>query len=392
VHDVAVIGGGPAGCAAAITLARLGRSVTLLERNRGSRDGFCGEFLSPDGVGSLEALGALDDVLSANPALVSHWRVHGPSHELSGRLPGPALGITRAALDPKLREAARRQGVKVREGAHVQRVETDGRRFEVALSSGRRLGARHIVGATGRSARIPGLNAEGEQRPREYVAFKAHFRGPEAHREIRLFPLGGAYVGVGQVDGQRTNVCYLARRQEYEAAGGTPAGLLESASRTHPAWARCWSALEPVSERWLSTGGLFFRRRDVEPRPGVTLCGDAAGLVSPFLGEGMSMALEAGSLAGSLIHDRFDEPTELVHDYSRAWTTRFDRRMRLGERFQRLLLSKHADLAIGSLTLVPAVARLVVSRSRSGDLVKRGARALEERGRGGLGDSSRVAG
>jgi flavin-dependent dehydrogenase len=52
-----IIGGGPAGTAAAITLARAGRAVTLIERNADPTDKVCGDFLSVDAMAQAEALG-----------------------------------------------------------------------------------------------------------------------------------------------------------------------------------------------------------------------------------------------------------------------------------------------------------------------------------------------
>src|SRR5437016_13078771 len=67
--DVAVIGAGPAGCAAAIAAARAGASVRLFERGPYPRHKVCGEFVSP------EALALLRELLPNAPALTNAARI-----------------------------------------------------------------------------------------------------------------------------------------------------------------------------------------------------------------------------------------------------------------------------------------------------------------------------
>ena len=92
-----IIGGGPAGAAAAITLAQAGRPVTLIERNTGAHHKVCGDFLSADTVRLIGELGV--DLEPLGPAPISRVRVVHGAAEASAALPFPAVGLSRMALD-----------------------------------------------------------------------------------------------------------------------------------------------------------------------------------------------------------------------------------------------------------------------------------------------------
>jgi flavin-dependent dehydrogenase len=126
-RDVAVIGGGPAGSAAALVLARGGRDVVLFERSRGAPPKLCGEFLSARGVRALERIGAIDAVRSGGAIEVSSWSVASARREFRRRFARPGLAISRSALDPTLRALSQSQGADVIEGARVASVEWSAR-------------------------------------------------------------------------------------------------------------------------------------------------------------------------------------------------------------------------------------------------------------------------
>ncbi|MBY0336905.1 MAG: FAD-dependent oxidoreductase, partial [Acetobacteraceae bacterium] len=117
VTEVAVIGGGPGGCAAAIALARAGRRVTLFERDAEPRESVCGEFLGGDAAAALRTLSLDPAALGAVP--LSSCRVAAGGFEAASPLPFAAFGLSRRVLDGGLREAARAAGVAVVAGVPV---------------------------------------------------------------------------------------------------------------------------------------------------------------------------------------------------------------------------------------------------------------------------------
>src|SRR5256885_9468328 len=128
--DAIVVGGGPAGSATALLLARAGASVLLLDRARFPRHKACSEYLSPATTPILERLGVLAAVERAAHAQLYGMTVVAPSGAaVSGRFaadhghapPRPySLAVSRAIFDLTLLRAAAREGADVREGTTVE--------------------------------------------------------------------------------------------------------------------------------------------------------------------------------------------------------------------------------------------------------------------------------
>src|SRR5579884_1706008 len=106
VRSLAVIGGGPAGCAAAMAALAEGCDVTLYEKARFPRHKVCGEFLSPEVLPVLEAMGLADSFFAAGPARLARAVLHIGRTEKRFRLPEPAFSLSRHTLDRLLLEEA----------------------------------------------------------------------------------------------------------------------------------------------------------------------------------------------------------------------------------------------------------------------------------------------
>ena len=311
--DVAVVGGGPAGAAAAIRLARQGRDVVLVDRATFPRDKICGDGLTAGALRLLEQLG-LDPVAVPSWQPVDDVVVRSPSgHEATFPLPrgkgAYAVVARRTELDAALLDVARDAGVKVHDGHACTGAEERPDRVVLEVEGIGPVAARYAIGADGMWSPLrKHLGASTPGYLGEWHAFRQYFTqvGPRAASELFVwfepdllpgyawsFPLpgGGANVGFGiQRDGGK-----VARVQDMKqlwpellarphiAAVLGPHAQPESPHRAWPIPAR-------VDDVVLTTRRTLF-------------VGDAAAATDPMTGEGIGQALLTGLLAADAIAD-----------------------------------------------------------------------------------------
>ena len=310
-YDLLVIGGGPGGTSAAITAARAGARVLLLERGRFPRHKVCGEFVSTESLTLLKwLLGDSHRDLLQRSLPITDSRLF-----LDGRIvPVPvkpsAASIARYDLDQALWCAAEKAGVTALQETTVQQIEGDGP-IRVATSAGELRGLA-VINATGRWSNLKTGNSANGTR---WLGIKAHFYG-DTDPSVDLYFFDGGYCGVQPVrapDGTTVlNACALVRPEV--------AATLEEVLGRHPLLAersRSWTAtFAPVS-----TFPVILR--DPVPVSGnVFNVGDAAGFVDPFVGDGISLALRGGNLAAGNLSSFFEGLTSLkqsLDDYARAY-------------------------------------------------------------------------
>jgi flavin-dependent dehydrogenase len=377
--EALVIGGGPAGCSAAIRLAQLGVQTRLCEARAYPHPKVCGEFLSLECDGLLRelGLGALLAEQGAVPIRVACLTApDGAAWET--RLPGTAWSLSRHSLDAALARQASRQGVDVREGTTVLRVSGDlerGFELETRTSTGavETVRARFVVAAHGkRGALDRTLRRAFLSRPQPFLALKAHFRGPSLSDRIELHAFPGGYCGLSNVENGLANVCLLVHERIFRAVlpPNSP-GLLAFVTwmRSQNAHLDHWlSRAKPVDAHWLSIGQVpFVQKRAVVND--VLMAGDSAGLIAPLAGDGIAMALQAGLLAagyGAEYLRRELSARELRRCYADAWRREFAWRLRLGRVLQACMLRPRLiSLALRVIALIPALGGYLIRQTRT---------------------------
>jgi flavin-dependent dehydrogenase len=289
-----IVGGGPAGAAAAIALARGGGAPELIERSAGPRDVVCGGFLGWDALGALKRLGVDVGLLGARP--IGRVRLVSGRRIVEAELPKAAAGLSRRILDEALLAAAAEAGAIVSRGRTVRAAEGPRR---VRLDDGEEIEAEALFLATGKHE-LRGLARALEGRREPLAAGLRTALPPSAALEaalagtIELHLFDDGYAGLLlQADGS-ANFCLSVSRARLAASGGPDALLAEIlcdapilAERLGGA-ARGWDAIAGVPYGWRAGGGVA----------GLFRVGDQAAVIASIAGDGVAIALASGLGAG----------------------------------------------------------------------------------------------
>jgi flavin-dependent dehydrogenase len=282
--DVFVVGGGPAGLAAAIAARTRGFDVTVADGVQPPIDKPCGEGLMPDTLSVLKQLG-----VTINPAegfAFRGIRFIGEGSQVDASFPiGRGIGLRRPLLHQKMIEQAQRVGVRLLWNSTVSGLCAEG-----AVVGGVTIAARWIVGADGIRSRVRrwcGLEAPVQIEPR--YAFRRHYRVKPWTDCMEIYWGQNAQAYVTPVDHQTCCVAVISRNPTLRSA---------SIAAEFPKLAERLASAEASAESGAVTltSGL---RRVYQDR--VALIGDASGSVDAITGEGLYLSFrQALALADAL--------------------------------------------------------------------------------------------
>jgi len=342
--DVAIVGAGPAGSAAASVLARSGYAVALIDKKNFPRDKLCGDFINPNNLALFRDLGVEEAIFAAPHRRVTGFRitaVSGAAAEarFSRRNDGETFGlaIRRTLLDRILLEQARRLGALVQTGCRVERLARDDRGWRLAAAGGESWRARFLIGADGRNSWVAAqIGAASAAMSGRAVGFQLRLRerfngseygAPDGEAiEIHLFP--GGYAGVASTgDGAMTLGLAIDKRALPRAH--VKDFLVNERLGQNPFLKQILRRSEAGELR--SVYPVYFRRRR-SFADAALLVGDAARVTEPISGEGVYFALQSGLLAAETLDGalkRGDASTNFLRGYEQACARAFRSRVML---------------------------------------------------------------
>ncbi len=346
MEPIEIIGGGLSGLTAAVVLARQGKPVRVFEKKRYPCVKLCGEFLSPEGLGALARISQrttqqLEGELALRAIKKFTW-VSRRAQKLELNMAPGGWAVRREVLDPWLAELAGSLGADVQLGVPGK------------PTSPRQLWA---TGKEHAGLRSPYFAVKG------YVGDGGAGSANDVlqRRDIILYQLRGGYMGFTRMQDGSLSYCALLDRRRTDATWrySNWAQLCAGIFTTN-AELQTWApSARVLLENHVGAALFDFETRAVV-REGRWYAGDAVQLVPPFVGDGMSMAIEGGELAArALLADW--TPAQ----YQTAWSQQFSPRVRTARMLHPLLWLKFAhEPAVSVLRRLPGVVQWLYTQTR----------------------------
>ena len=374
IWDVAIIGGGLAGLAAAIQLAKKGFHVVLFEKEAYPYHKVCGEYISMESWNFLQSLGV--PLQNMQLPIITTLQLTAPNGKrLQTLLPLGGFGISRFTLDGLLANIAKENGVTLLEESRVEEVVQKGQEtFEISFNQKgitKNIMAKVAAGAFGKrsnldvkwkrpfiSNRTPGHN--------NYVGIKYHVQTDWPQHLIGLHNFKDGYCGISKIEEEKYCLCYLTTAKNLKDNGSSVEALQQNVLSRNPHLKNIFCNSEVVKGFPVSIAQISFSKK-AQVENGMLMLGDAAGMITPLCGNGMSMALHSSKIAAQLIEQYLLGHTtqqQLQQQYAQLWQQHFGSRIATGRLLQRFFGSeKMSNWFVQLFKTAPFLAASVIKKT-----------------------------
>jgi menaquinone-9 beta-reductase len=337
IYDVAIVGGGLAGLSLSILLARKGHRICLFEKETYPFHKVCGEYISMESWDFLVSLGLpLNDW---GLPKIQQLKVTAPNGEsITGLLPLGGFGISRYKLDAALAAIAQRENVDLFENTKVNDIHFDNDHHQIETSIGLFISS-IACACYGKKANldVKWKRSFLKHQMQNYVGVKYHVRAQLPEMQIALHNFPGGYCGISKIEDERFCLCYLTNSENLRKSGQSISVMEENILKRNPVLRKLLDKVNILFEEPVTIAQINFEQKS-QVENHVLCVGDAAGMITPLCGNGMSMALHASKIAGEAISSFINKKImrdELEKRYQTNWNRQFSSRLRTGRIIQR---------------------------------------------------------
>jgi menaquinone-9 beta-reductase len=344
-YDVAITGGGLAGLSLSIQLAKKGYSVILFEKETYPFHKVCGEYISMESWDFLKELGV--DLDALNVSHINKLNVSAPNGKLlQHTLPLGGFGISRYLLDNVLMQIARTTGVMVKENTKVTDIVFTNELFDV-YDGDTIYKTKVACGSFGKRSNLDvkwkrPFAIAAKNNNNNYVGVKYHVTADLPADTISLHNFQDGYCGISKIEDDRYCLCYLTTANNLKKSNGNIKVMEQNILSQNPYLKNIFSSAKMLYDSPLTISQISFAKKN-QVANHILLIGDAAGMITPLCGNGMSMALHGSKLAFKQIAaflQNIIPREEMEFRYMQQWNDHFGKRLKAGRIIQHLFGNK----------------------------------------------------
>lgn len=338
-YHIAIIGGGLAGLALSIQASKAGYKTVLFEKEQYPLHRVCGEYISLESWDFLERLGL--PLSQMKLPIIKTLQVTAPNGKLfETKLPLGGFGISRYSLDHELAKLAKAAGVTVLENTKVNDVHYNDKDFTIQ-SAIENLSSEIVACSFGKRSNLDVKWNRNfvQQKPNKlnnYIGVKYHIKTQHPADVIALHNFEHGYCGISKIEDGKFCLCYLTTAENLKQHGNSIEQMEREVLFKNPHLKQLFTHADFLYEAPVTISQISFDKKS-QVQNHVLMLGDAAGMITPLCGNGMSMALHGSKMAFEQIHAFLQNKisrAEMEQRYQKAWQKQFAHRLRTGRLIQ----------------------------------------------------------
>ncbi len=338
--DVAIVGGGLAGLSLSILLSQAGFKTILFEKEEYPFHRVCGEYISLESYNFIERLGM--NLSDPRFPLITKLIVSSPNGNfIQSPLEPGGIGISRFHIDNELKKIAVQNGVCLKEKTKVNDIVFVKDDFKILFDSGE-VHCKVAVGSFGKRSNLDlkwnrNFIRQKPGRLNNYIGIKYHIKTSFPSDTIALHNFKNGYCGLSKVENENYCLCYLTTARNLNENKNSISALEKNVLSKNPFLKKIFSEAEFVFKDPVAISQISFDKKTLVENH-VLLTGDAAGMITPLCGNGMSIALHSSKIAFEIISEFLQHRVsrhKMELQYSELWMRQFSRRMNNGRLLQK---------------------------------------------------------